>query len=74
MLCVIGTVNVCVIQAAISALKQDYKEGDMTLKSSLDLAIKVLSKTLDATKLTAEKGSYSINSFREYFMKPCTDV
>lgn len=44
------------MQAAISALKQDYKEGEMTLKSSLDLAIKVLSKTLDATKLTAEKG------------------
>lgn len=41
--------------AAISALKQDYKEGEMTLKTSLDLAIKVLSKTLDATKLTAEK-------------------
>ncbi len=44
------------MQAAISALKQDYKEGEMTLKTSLDLAVKVLSKTLDATKLTAEKG------------------
>jgi len=41
--------------AAISILQQDYKEGDMTRKSSLDLAIKVLGKTLDATKLTAEK-------------------
>ncbi|XP_022905737.1 proteasome subunit alpha type-4 [Onthophagus taurus] len=41
--------------AAVSSLKQEYKEGDMTLKDAKSLAIKVLSKTLDMTKLTSEK-------------------
>nr|CAG4645660.1 EOG090X09LQ [Lynceus sp. MCZ IZ 141354] len=41
--------------AAISMLKQEYKEGATNLKEGLELAIKVLSKTLDATKLTPEK-------------------
>lgn len=41
--------------AAISSLKQEYKEGETTLKDAQALAIKVLSKTLDMTKLTAEK-------------------
>lgn len=40
--------------SAVSILKQDYKE-DITLDKALDLAIKVLSKTLDTTKLTADK-------------------
>lgn len=38
-------------------LKQDYKEGEMTLKSALALAVKVLNKTMDVSKLSAEKGS-----------------
>uniref|UniRef100_A0A2K5C4Z1 Proteasome 20S subunit alpha 4 n=1 Tax=Aotus nancymaae TaxID=37293 RepID=A0A2K5C4Z1_AOTNA len=42
--------------AAVSMLKQDYKEGEMTLKSALALAIKVLNKTMDVSKLSAEKG------------------
>ncbi|KAG8230479.1 hypothetical protein J437_LFUL013520 [Ladona fulva] len=33
----------------------EYKEGETTLKDAQSLAIKVLSKTLDMTKLTAEK-------------------
>lgn len=37
-------------------LKQDYKEGEMTLKTALALAIKVLNKTMDVSKLSAEKG------------------
>ena len=37
-------------------LKQEYKEGETDLKAALDLAIKVLSKTLDTNKLTHEKG------------------
>nr|CAD7604048.1 unnamed protein product [Timema genevievae] len=41
--------------AAVSNLKQEYKEGETTLKDAQTLAIKVLSKTLDMTKLTAEK-------------------
>ncbi|XP_021941353.1 proteasome subunit alpha type-4 [Zootermopsis nevadensis] len=41
--------------AAVSNLKQEYKEGETTLKDAMVLAIKVLSKTLDMTKLTAEK-------------------
>jgi len=39
----------------ISMLKQDYKEGEMTVDSALMLACKVLSKTLDVNKLTAER-------------------
>lgn len=37
-------------------LKQEYKEGETNLEEALRLAIKVLSKTLDMTKLTSEKG------------------
>ena len=37
-------------------LKQDYKDGDLNLQQALDMAIKVLSKTLDMTKLSADKG------------------
>lgn len=37
-------------------LKQDYKEGEMTLASALALAVKVLNKTMDVSKLSAEKG------------------
>lgn len=44
------------LQAAVSSLKQEYKEGDMTLNDAKSLAIKVLSKTLDMNKLTPEKG------------------
>lgn len=43
-------------QAAVSMLKQDYKEGEMTLPSALALAVKVLNKTMDVSKLSAEKG------------------
>ncbi|KAG5894520.1 hypothetical protein JTB14_026809 [Gonioctena quinquepunctata] len=41
--------------AAISNLKQEYKEGEMTLQDAKTLAIKVLVKTLDMAKLTSEK-------------------
>jgi len=37
-------------------LKTEYKEGQMTLDEAKKLAVKILSKTLDATKLTADKG------------------
>lgn len=40
---------------AVSMLKQEYKEGETNLQSALQLAIKVLSKTLDMTKMTSEK-------------------
>lgn len=49
-------VCVCVFQAAVSMLKQDFKEGEMTLSSALALAVKVLNKTMDVSKLSAEKG------------------
>lgn len=42
--------------AAVSSLKQEYKEGETTLQDAKALAVKVLSKTLDMTKLTSEKG------------------
>ncbi|KAK6630164.1 hypothetical protein RUM44_005720 [Polyplax serrata] len=41
--------------AAVSNLKQEYKENGTTLKDAQALAIKVLSKTLDMAKLTPEK-------------------
>ncbi|KAK9891006.1 hypothetical protein WA026_013340 [Henosepilachna vigintioctopunctata] len=41
--------------AAISNLKQEYKEGEVTLEGAKALAIKVLTKTLDMTKLSSEK-------------------
>lgn len=41
--------------AAVSMLKQEYKEDETSLDGALDLAIKVLSKTLDMTKLSPEK-------------------
>jgi len=41
--------------AAVSQLKQEYKEGEMNLSDALDLAVKVLSKTLDMTKMTPDK-------------------
>lgn len=44
-------------QAAVSMLKQDFKEGEMTLSTALGLAIKVLNKTMDVSKLSAEKGA-----------------
>lgn len=40
--------------SAQSLLKQDYKE-DMTLKEACGQAVKVLSKTMDSTKLSSEK-------------------
>ncbi|XP_014662381.1 PREDICTED: proteasome subunit alpha type-4-like [Priapulus caudatus] len=41
--------------AAVSMLKQEYKAGEMKLQTGLKLAVKVLSKSLDITKLTNEK-------------------
>jgi 20S proteasome subunit alpha 3 len=41
--------------AAVSILKQEYKEGETTVEDALALTIKVLSKTLDTTKLTSDK-------------------
>ncbi|MBO8589897.1 hypothetical protein INN88_14985, partial [Staphylococcus aureus] len=41
-------------QAAQSMLKQDYKE-DITREEAVQLALKVLSKTMDSTSLTSEK-------------------
>jgi len=40
--------------AAQSILKSDYKEG-LSLKEALELAVKVLSKTMDSTTLSADK-------------------
>uniref|UniRef100_A0A0D3CHC9 Proteasome subunit alpha type n=1 Tax=Brassica oleracea var. oleracea TaxID=109376 RepID=A0A0D3CHC9_BRAOL len=41
-------------QAAQSLLKQDYKE-DATREEAVELALKILSKTMDSTSLTSEK-------------------
>lgn len=42
-------------QTAISILKQEYKIGETKLTDALKLAIKILSKTLDTTKLSYDK-------------------
>lgn len=43
--------------SAQSLLKQDYKE-DCTLKEACGMAVKVLSKTMDSTKLSSEKSKF----------------
>lgn len=43
-------------KAAVSILKQEYNGDGVTLADTKKLAVKVLSKTLDMTKLTPEKG------------------
>jgi len=45
--------------AAISMLKQDYKEEGMSLDEALKLAVKVLSKSLDVQKITSEKVEFA---------------
>jgi 20S proteasome alpha/beta subunit len=40
--------------SAASLLKQDYKD-DLTLEDAKDLCLKVMSKTMDSTKLGSEK-------------------
>lgn len=44
--------------SAQSLLKQDYKE-ECDLKEACGLAVKVLSKTMDSTKLSSEKSKSS---------------
>lgn len=44
-----------IFQAAVSVLKQELNETPIALNEAEDLAIKVLAKTLDMTKLTSEK-------------------
>lgn len=43
--------------SAQSLLKQDYKE-DCTLQEACAMAVKVLSKTMDSTKLSSEKSKH----------------
>lgn len=54
--CLVCDMSPSLPQAAVSMLKQDYKEGEMSLSSALALAVKVLNKTMDVSKLSAEKG------------------
>lgn len=61
-----------VFQAAVSMLKQDYKEGEMTLSSALALAVKVLNKTMDVSKLSAEKGKIQKNF--PVILRACSDL
>lgn len=55
------------LKAAVSSLKQEYKENETTLAEAQALAIKVLSKTLDMTKLTPEKGIHILAFKIKYF-------
>ena len=47
-------------------LKQEYKEDELTLADAKKLAIRVLSKTLDMTKLTSEKGNITWYKLHNY--------
>lgn len=49
-------------QAAISLLKQEYKDKP-SLDEALELSIKILHKTLDSTKLNADKGKISVKVY-----------
>lgn len=49
--------------SAQSLLKQDYKE-DCDLKEACGMAVKVLSKTMDSTKLSSEKSTLDIRKRR----------
>lgn len=55
-------------QSAQAMLKQDYKE-EMTREAAVDLALKVLSKTMDSTSLTVEKLELA-----EVFLLPSGEV
>lgn len=49
--------------AAVALLKQEYKEGETDLNKALALTIKVLSKTLDTNKLSADKCKFFVFVF-----------
>lgn len=51
--------------SAQSLLKQDYKE-DCTLKEACGMAVKVLSKTMDSTKLSSEKSTFRCQITDDY--------
>ncbi|KAG6591791.1 Proteasome subunit alpha type-4, partial [Cucurbita argyrosperma subsp. sororia] len=55
-------------QAAQSMLKQDYKD-DITREEAIQLALKVLSKTMDSTSLTSDKLELA-----EVFLSPSGNV
>src|SRR5205814_9160082 len=51
--------------SAQSLLKQDYKE-DCDLKEACGMAVKVLSKTMDSTKLSSEKSNFESHAVRVF--------
>ena len=53
-----STDSCIVLQAAVSMLKQEYKENETSLKEAIQLGVKVFGKTLDTNKLTSEKGKF----------------
>lgn len=55
-------------------LKQEYKEDETNLNDALKLAIKVLSKTLDTTKLTSERVISSFFSDYQLFICLMTTI
>jgi 20S proteasome subunit alpha 3 len=53
--------------SAQSLLKQDYKE-ECDLKEACGMAVKVLSKTMDSTKLSSEKSEFCVPSIANPIM------
>ena len=43
-------------------LKQEYKQDELDLSGAVALAVKVLSKTMDTNKLTADKGHIELET------------
>ena len=52
----------------MSILKQEYKIGETKLKDAIKLAVKILSKTLDTAKLTADKSNFHKGDFYSAFI------
>lgn len=51
--------------SAQTILKQEYKDDDLSLEDAKKLALKVLSKTTDSTKLTSDKVEFSTLSLAD---------
>lgn len=58
---------------ATSLLKQDYKE-DIGLEDALELAVKVLSKTMDSTTLDHEKVEIATITYSEELKQPIAHI
>ncbi|WWC91167.1 uncharacterized protein L201_006108 [Kwoniella dendrophila CBS 6074] len=59
--------------SASSLLKQDYKE-DLTLEEAKSLCLKVMSKTMDSTKLSSEKLEFATMTLHPQTKQPLSKI